>query len=225
MIPRLTRCLGRLMRGEPAGAAVRALCSIGHEFGLFSRGRRQSRAQRRRMRTADPASVRVGRRHSRADKERRTDGDPYRGTPRHVPRFRRADADQRRPFAPATALTTCWWPWQRRSTSVCLAILTSIPNRLTATAGSTDLLVALRARGRTDIEDCFGRARHDAVGTAQQTPAPANARYHATLGDGGAQRRAPGSPSSPFRARMWCPRRWRRCVPAPTSWCSPTMSR
>jgi hypothetical protein len=33
MIPRLARCLERLMRNEPAGAALRALCGIGHSSG------------------------------------------------------------------------------------------------------------------------------------------------------------------------------------------------
>lgn len=35
MIPRLTRCLERLVRGEPAGAAIRALCGIGTSSGYF----------------------------------------------------------------------------------------------------------------------------------------------------------------------------------------------
>ena len=35
MIPRLARCLELLMRGEPAGAAVRALCGVGQSSGHF----------------------------------------------------------------------------------------------------------------------------------------------------------------------------------------------
>jgi hypothetical protein len=35
MIPRLAQCLERLMRSEPAGAALRALCGTGHSSGYF----------------------------------------------------------------------------------------------------------------------------------------------------------------------------------------------